>query len=152
MTPITYREAVLSDIPQIASICFGYFPHLDVGMPESKLDKDAVVEHLCNRINHTNPPMILAELGDKIIGLYGLELERYWWSDTSHVTDYIWYVVSEHRNLNIGSELRKEAELWCDNHGFHFRPTVLNIDRLDAKDRAFRMGGYTRVGSVYAKL
>ena len=152
MDKINYRFAVVSDIPEIAKVCFEYFPSLDVGMPESKLDEAAVVDHLFKCVGSGKPPMILAVDTGEIVGLYGLDLERYWWMDKYHITDYIWYVKPSHRNLNLGSELRKRAEAWASEKGLRFRPTGINIDRLEAKDRAFKMAGYSRVGSVYAKL
>ena len=149
---LTYRFAVVSDIPEIAKVCFDYFPELDVGMPESKLDKEAVVDHLFSCIGPDKPPMILAEDGEAIVGLYGLDLDRYWWMDKYHITDYIWYVKPAYRKENIGSALRQRAEVWCRTKGLQFRPTGINIDRLPAKDRAFQMAGYSRVGSVYSKI
>lgn len=149
---VSYRHAVLSDVPEISGLCFEYFPDLDVGMPEAKVSSDAIVTKLMDCIGSGKPPMILACSAGRIVGLYGLELERYWWTDTYHITDYIWYVKPEARFSDIGSGLRKEAEAWAASKGLRFRPTGINISRLEAKDRAFRMAGYSRVGSVYAKL
>ena len=98
--------------------------------------------------------MILSTCCDSqlIVGPYGLELDRYWWMQEYHVSDYIWYVKPAFRAFGIGAGLRKQAEEWSASRGLAFRPMVINLDRLEAKDRAFRMGGYSRVGSIYAKL
>lgn len=149
---VTYRHAVASDVTKIASICYSYFPELDVGMPGSTLDDFAVVEHLYAKIGPAKPPMILAVIDDKIVGMYGLEIDRYWWMKEYHISDYLWYVSPEHRDKNLGRGLISQAEGWAKERGLPFRPMVINQDRLAAKDRVFRMAGFSRVGSVYAKV
>ena len=152
MTEIIYRHAVVSDIPKITEICAEYFPQLDVGMPMGELNLDTVVEHLCLSIGPAKPPLILACENDRILGLYGLDVDRYWWMDKFYVSDYMWYVRPGHRNKQIGRALRKKAIEWAEYKGLPFRPTDVNMNRLDAKDRQLRMDGFARVGSVYMKI
>lgn len=149
---LTYRFAVVSDIPEIAKICAEYFPQLDVGVPMGELNLDTVVSHLCLSIGSGKPPTIIAVDGKEIVGVYGLDVDRYWWMDTYYVSDYMWYVKEGHRNKNIGRTLRKKAVEWAEEKNLPFRPTDVNLSRLPAKDRQLRMDGFSRVGSIYMKL
>jgi GNAT superfamily N-acetyltransferase len=149
---IIYRDAVQSDIPEITKICFEYFPNLDVGIPMGSLNSETITTHLCLSIGPGKPPTILAVDSGEIVGVYGLDVERYWWMETFYVSDYMWYVKEGHRNKNLGRNLRKKAVEWASKKGLPFRPTDVNLDRLPAKDRQLRMDGFTRVGSIYMKL
>lgn len=148
---VTYRQAVRSDVEQLARLCFDYFSELDTGMRNYSLGFAEVVNHLVTATSPTSAPTFVATVDGEIVGVYGMEYSRYWWYREYHVGDYIWYVKPEFRKGadNVGKELLKLGLDWVKKSGKAFRPALLNLDRLKAKDRVFESLGLTRCGSIF---
>lgn len=94
-------------------------------------------------------PCVLLEVEGAIVGFMGLDMYRMWWSPQPFVTDYMAYVLPEHRSLAHTKALYEAAFKFADFHGVGFVGQQMAMERLPARQRLMQRLGCRITGFTF---
>lgn len=129
------RQATASDIPYIIALTTEAMEEMDKPVVDSMIMAKVVNSfHLA--------PCFLLEKHGNIVGIAGFTVITSSWSGDATLTDYLFYVQPEHRNMNNLSGLVKNAKEFASEHDLPLRIESMTHDDEDARKRLFDMHNF----------
>jgi hypothetical protein len=84
------------------------------------------------------PILVYKDETGEILGMVGLSIDKYWWSDENMLVDYMFYVVPEHRKGKVVKELIKAMRDMGRVNNLPVLSHFMSYDRTQAKERLFK--------------
>lgn len=113
-------------------------------LPEVNLEK--VTGYFVEKFRES--PIFVYKKDNRIVGFVGTSIESFWWSDKNVLTDFIFYIHPEHRELKVLNALINSLR---DLGKLNDMPVVTHFmsnDRTELKEKLFERHGFKKSGFI----
>lgn len=142
-SPFRVRSAELKDLDVCVKLALeiplendlGYFP------APSKTKVRATLEALINERT-----LIVYENNGIIVGILGLIIDSFWWSDQPMMMDMLFYIQPEFRSYKAFNRMLSTAEEFAKINGLPLSLLVFTTKDMERKFKMIQKRGYKSVG------
>lgn len=119
-----------------------------IGLNYPDIDPEALVGDLGSCYN--NGVIWLAEREGKVVGILGLQPQRFRGSKAQYLADDFFYVHPDYRKSRIAAQLIDEAKKYADDKKLPLIMAVLNAVDIERKAQFMERKGLKSVGGFFA--
>ena len=129
------RQATAKDLPEVIGLVKKSLEEMGEEVNEALITKKVVNSF------HLAPCFLLVKY-DIIVGMVGYTILTNSWSGDATLSDYMFYVEKEHRNIRTLSDLIEHSKAFASQNNLPLRiETIANNDE-ELRKRLFRMHGF----------
>ncbi len=93
-------------------------------------------------------PIFVYKEDGRILGMVGVTVDEMWWSTEKVLTDYVFYILPEHRSLKVMNALVGAVRDFAKLNKLPVITTFMSSDRTPAKEAIFKKKGFKHAGFI----
>jgi len=100
----------------------------------------------------TNGEIIVADLSGRIVGVLGLVVQEWKWSDDKFVTNEFFFVMPQFRKHGTADSMLEAGSQFANKAGLRTIISFTGGRKASLKDRMMQMKGWIYCGGMFTKL